>query len=108
MSGYTFTPQAVRDLDEIYNYVASSDMLAAGELLDRLTALFRKLSVMPGLGRNRPEIKQNIRSFPTGKYVIYYRVVEGGIQIMRVIHGARDIEKLFNQDTDQSDENLSG
>jgi toxin ParE1/3/4 len=106
MTSYSFTPEAANDLGEIYTYVANEDMVAARQLLDRLTGLFRKLSTMPGLGRKRPELGQDIRSFPTGRYVIYYRVVEQGIQLMRIIHGARDVEKMFNQDWDRNDENL--
>ncbi len=49
---------------------------------------------------NRPELGEGIRSFPSGNYVIFYRTVEGGIEIMRVLHGARDIEKIFAQDTE--------
>lgn len=71
-----------------------------GRLLNRFTELFRKLAAMPGIGRNRPELGEGIRSFPSGNYVIFYRTVEGGIEIMRVLHGARDIEKIFAQDTE--------
>lgn len=106
MSSYSFTPEAVNDLGGIYSYVAHEDMVAARQLLDRITELFRKLSTMLGLGRKRPELGQDIRSFPTGKYVIYYRVVEEGVQLMRIMHGARDVEKMFKQNSDQNDQNL--
>ncbi|MEH2090419.1 type II toxin-antitoxin system RelE/ParE family toxin [Nostoc sp.] len=100
MSNYTFTPLAVSDLDNIYEYIAADDLAIVGRLLNRFTELFRKLSAMPGIGRNRPELGEGIRSFPSGNYVIFYRSVEGGIQIMRVLHGARDIENIFAQDTE--------
>ncbi len=100
MSHYTFTPLAVSDLDNIYEYIAADDLAILGRLLNRFTELFRKLAAMPGIGRNRPELGEGIRSFPSGNYVIFYRTVEGGIEIMRVLHGARDIEKIFAQDTE--------
>ncbi|BDI20174.1 hypothetical protein ANSO36C_59760 [Nostoc cf. commune SO-36] len=75
-----------------------------GRLLNRFAQLFRKLAAMPGIDRNRPELGEGIRSFPSGNYVIFYRTVEGGIQIMRVLHGARDIEKIFAQDTEFTQE----
>ncbi|MDZ8109051.1 MAG: type II toxin-antitoxin system RelE/ParE family toxin [Nostoc sp. DedQUE12a] len=100
MSHYTFTPLAVSDLDNIYEYIASNDLSILGRLLNRFTELFRKLAAMPGIGRNRPELGEGIKSFPSGNYVIFYRTVEGGIEIMRVLHGARDIEKIFAQDTE--------
>jgi plasmid stabilization system protein ParE len=49
MSAYNFTPEAVNDLGEIYSYVAHEDMVAAGQLLERLTRLFRKLSTVQAL-----------------------------------------------------------
>ncbi|MBD2682137.1 MULTISPECIES: type II toxin-antitoxin system RelE/ParE family toxin [Nostoc] len=100
MSHYTFTPLAVSDLDNIYEYIASNDLPILGRLLNRFTELFRKLAAMPGIGRNRAELGEGIKSFPSGNYVIFYRTVEGGIEIMRVLHGARDIEKIFAQDTE--------
>ncbi|QKQ75781.1 type II toxin-antitoxin system RelE/ParE family toxin [Nostoc sp. TCL240-02] len=82
MSNYTFTPLAVSDLDNIYEYIAANDLAIVGQLLNRFTELFRKLAAMPGIGRNRPELGEGIRSFPSGNYVIFYRSFEGGIQIM--------------------------
>jgi toxin ParE1/3/4 len=61
---------------------------------------------MPGLGRNRPDLAEDLKSFPTGNHVIFYRVVDGGIQILRVLHGARDIKKIFTQNSDPMDEDL--
>ena len=100
MNYYTFTPLAVSDLDNIYEYIAADDLVIVGRLLNRFTELFRKLAAMLGIGRNRPELGEDIRSFPSVNCVIFYRTVEGGIEIMRVLHGARDIEKIFAQDTE--------
>jgi toxin ParE1/3/4 len=52
---------------------------------------------MPAMGRNRQELAPSLRSFPVGKYVIYYRSIEEGIQIIRVLHGARDIDEVFEE-----------
>jgi toxin ParE1/3/4 len=37
----------------------------------------------------------NLRSFPVGSYVIFYRPIEEGIEVIRVLHSARDIEDIF-------------
>ncbi len=47
------------------------------------------------MGRKREELAPLLRSFPVGNYVIFYRPASGGIQIIRVLHGARDVSKLF-------------
>lgn len=40
-------------------------------------------------------IAPGLRSFPVGKYLIFYRLIDGGLEIVRVLHGARDIENLL-------------
>lgn len=47
------------------------------------------------MGRLRPDIAQELRYFTVGKYLILYRAVPDGVQIVRVIHGARDLPNLF-------------
>jgi len=43
------------------------------------------------MGRKVEELAPNLRSFPIGSYLIFYRPVEDGIELIRVLHGARDI-----------------
>jgi hypothetical protein len=47
------------------------------------------------MGRLRPELAPHLRSFPIGNYVIFYRLTQEGIEVARVLHGARDIDALF-------------
>ena len=51
---------------------------------------------MPNMGRRRDDLEPGARSFPAGNYVIYYRRSRRGIGISRVLHGARDVKKLFD------------
>ncbi len=51
---------------------------------------------MPGLGRSREELAPNLSSSLVEKDVIFYRPDAEGVEILRVIHGARDIPKLFD------------
>ena len=64
---------------------------------------FDLLAAMPGMGRQRgfrnPHA-QNVRSFPLKgfpNHLVYYRAVEGGIEVLRVLHGARDIDAIFEE-----------
>lgn len=43
------------------------------------------------MGRLRGELATGLRSFPVGRYVIFYRALSNGIEIVRVLHGARDL-----------------
>jgi len=84
------------DLDDIWVYVAQEGSEgAANRLVDAITERFPALLVMPGSGRKRDEVRRGLRSHPAGNYVIYYREMKTGIEIVRVIHGARDVAKAF-------------
>jgi len=51
---------------------------------------------MPGTGRSRTDLGPTLRSVAVGDYLIIYRPIEGGIEIVRVLHGRRDINALFS------------
>jgi len=50
------------------------------------------------MGRLRDELADGLRSFPVGRYVIFYRPIPKGIEIVRVLHGARDLDAIFRSD----------
>ncbi len=64
-------------------------------MLDDIEVGFQHLAENPLLGRLRPDIAPELRYFAVGKYLILYRIVPNGIQIVRVIHGAWDLSNLF-------------
>lgn len=47
------------------------------------------------MGRAREELAASLRSFPFGRYVIFYVPIEDGIDVVRVLHSARDIDAIF-------------
>jgi len=49
------------------------------------------------LGPARPELGADVRSLPLGKYLIIYRPVKGGIELVRFVHGARNLRRLFRR-----------
>jgi len=95
MKRYRLTPEAENDLDEITGYIANDNPQAALRLLDRIQDRCQQLAEMPETGRIREELAEGLRSGLVGKYVIFYRPDEAGIQVIRVIHGSRDIPSLF-------------
>jgi toxin ParE1/3/4 len=93
-------PQAAADLDDIWYYVAkdSGSVEIASRLIDSITSRFLLLAGHPYLGRARDDdFGAGSRSFPVGEYVIVYCVENGDVLILRVAHGRRDIEALFDQ-----------
>jgi toxin ParE1/3/4 len=91
-------PRASADLIEIWEYIAADNMDAADALIDRIDAKFQAIAAQPSMGRDRSELAPALRSLPIPPYVIFYRPMDGGIEIVRVLHGARDIEAQFGGD----------
>jgi toxin ParE1/3/4 len=88
MANIIRSPLAAKDLFEIWSYVAEKDETAADGLLDDLARVSRTLAENPGAGRTREELFPGLRSFPVGNYLVFYRALEDGIEVVRVIHGA--------------------
>lgn len=83
------------DLKEIWSYIAEYSYDAANHAIEELSEKFRLLAENPSIGKNHSQLMVDIRSFPYKKYVIYYFPIENGVEIYRVIHGARNAENLF-------------
>ncbi len=79
------------DYDEIWNYIALRDIDAADRLIDHFDAALNVLASSPEAGRRVQEFAPHLRSFPVSNYLIFYRPIDDGIQLIRVVHGARDI-----------------
>ena len=95
MSVIQRTAQAEEDLIGIWLYIAQDNPGAADRLLDDIEEGFHALADNSLMGRLRPDIAQELRYCTVGKYLILYRAVPDGVQIVRVIHGARDLPHLF-------------
>ena len=85
-------PRAKADLSEIWEFIAEDSDDQADAFIDLIDQKFQLLAQQGGLGRRREELAEGLRSFPVGRYVIFYLAIPGGVQIVRVLHGARDIE----------------
>ena len=84
------TQRAATDLLDIWRYVGEHDPNAADRLIRALDAKAVLLSENPRLGPARPDIAEGLRYFPVGRYVLLYREIAGGVEIVRCVHGARD------------------
>lgn len=98
MSLLVYTSLAERDLEEIHDYIARDSVANALIFLERLDHRCRRLAEMPRVGRKRPELAVNVRSVSEGRYVIFYRPRDEGITVLRVLHGARDLENMALED----------
>lgn len=95
MAQLRIRPRATADLIEIWSYIADDSEAHADGFIDKIYDTMELLARQPGLGRHRDELAPGIQSFAVGRYIVFYRVVTGAIEIVRVLHGARDIENIF-------------
>jgi toxin ParE1/3/4 len=82
------------DLDNIWYYIAADNPDAADAFLYRLFARCKSYAHQSSLGESRPELGRHVRCFSVEKFVVYYKPVTEGIELIRVLHGARDIQQL--------------
>jgi toxin ParE1/3/4 len=77
--------------------LALDNIEAADNLLDNVDSSCQLLAVEPRAGRLRPELVPELRRFPVGRYVVFYRPQDDGIDVVRVLHSARDIESISEE-----------
>jgi toxin ParE1/3/4 len=68
---------------------------AANRLIKEITRRFAILRDHPNMGRGQDKLLVNLRSFAVKNHIIFYQPFEGGIEILRVLHGSRDIGSIF-------------
>jgi toxin ParE1/3/4 len=94
-------PEAKRDLVEHFVYIGLDNIDAARRYRVAVEDALLKLEAMPGMGRRRESLHPQLRGLRSWvvkgfeNYIIFYREVEGGIEVLRVLHGARDIDRAL-------------
>jgi len=84
------------DLKGIRYYLAEADAEAAADrLLRHMADILAKLKDVPEMGPRRPELGADLRSFPVGKYMLFYTFDNHAVRLVRVLHSARDITTDF-------------
>ncbi len=93
---YVLSEIADEDLEDIFDYTTTEFGLEQAEkYLNEIEDVFQNLLLNPELGKTRNEIKEGLYSFPKDNHIIFYRILENNIRIVRVLHGSRDIPKYF-------------
>lgn len=96
MPEYLLSPEAVEDLQNIWDYVAVENPQAADDLINNLFLVFERLAQWPGQGHTRPDLtSSHVLFWPFGSYLIVYRG-QPVVQIIAILHGARDIPAVLS------------
>ncbi len=88
-------PEADKDLDEIWWHIAQDSQHNADRFLDRILEKCLILASFPQIGTERDELMDGLRSQSIGSYLVFYFPIDDGIDIVRILHGSRDVESLF-------------
>ncbi|MDJ0733367.1 MAG: type II toxin-antitoxin system RelE/ParE family toxin [Nostocaceae cyanobacterium] len=99
-------PQVIRDLIDLATYIASDNMDISDEFLNAAQETFKQLAQTPKIGRvgqfdnpNLADIRQQtIKGFRN--YLVFYRIRDADVEILRVLHGRRDIEAILDEERD--------
>ena len=97
-------PQVIRDLIDLATYIVEDSLDVSDRFLIAAETIFKQLAKTPAMGKltdfphpNLADIRQqSTKGFR--KYLIFYRITESEIDILRVIHGARDIVTILDED----------
>ena len=96
-SRYLLAPQAAAALVEIWQYIKEQ---ASSAMADRVESAIREriafLAGTPGAGHRRKDLtEEDVKFFPVYSYLIVYRAETKPLQIVSILHGRRDLEKIL-------------
>lgn len=96
MRKIVFSPESIEDLENIWLYIAQDSPSRADHFLDKLKTLCRKnLAVFPEIGTGRDYLDEGVFAFPFKNYMVYYRYNHTQTEILRILHGSRDMLVVF-------------
>ena len=92
---FRLRPQAEADIAAIALYIAENNPAAARSWLNDIQLRCQHLGLTPGMDVVRFDIRPNLRMFAIGNYLILYQQIDDGVEIVRVLHGARQWQELL-------------
>jgi len=95
MSELILSPEAEQDLIDIWLYIAEDNPINADNYTDKLYDKGIILAENPMIGTERSELMDGLRCFPIDHYILYYREINIGIEMIRVLRTSRDIDAIF-------------
>jgi len=96
MKRFKLSPQAAEDIRAAWAYIASDNLQAAGRFRLRILKACRRIAQNRRIGHCREDLTTKpVLFWPEGQYLIIYNPAPTPVEIVRVLHGARDVPKLI-------------
>jgi len=96
MNRYKISQLAEQDLEDIWVYLAQNNQIAADKQIATILNRLPMLAQFPDLGQMRDDLGSKLRSFPVKPYIVFYIKLDDGIEVVRILHNSRDIDRLFS------------
>jgi len=90
------SPAAKADLLGIWSQIAEDNSLAADRIVERIVHRYHQLAAHPESGERCDDLQAGLRQTTVENYVIFYHVGSPDVENVRVVHGARDLNSIFN------------
>ena len=97
MNRYVINSLATRDLNEIADYFAENSLEAGERFFQAFNRKCQQLVAFPNSGKSYASIRPDLRGLALEGYVIFYRILDDGIEILRVVSGRRHFPSLFKE-----------
>jgi plasmid stabilization system protein ParE len=96
VKNYVLTASAARDLSRIAAYIAKDNPAAAKKTIGKMMSVIRLLARMPGIGHSREDLaEETLRFFGVDAYLVIYRPAKRPLEIVRILHAARDVNAVL-------------
>ncbi|MEH1765527.1 MAG: type II toxin-antitoxin system RelE/ParE family toxin [Nostoc sp.] len=95
MKQHIISPKASQDLSEIIDYFVRVNIDAGEDFINKFEKKCKYLANFPNMGRSYGNIKPDLRGIPLDNYIIIYRLINSGIEVVRVVSGYQNLESLF-------------
>lgn len=96
MNRYVINILASYDLNEIAEYFSQKNLEAGEKFFQEFNRKCKQLVSFPNSGKSYSEINPDLRGLSLEGYIIFYRVLDDGIEILRVVSGRRDLPSMFD------------
>lgn len=98
MPVYVLSPDALQDLQDIWDFVALDSVNTADKLGDEFFNAFEKSARQPRMGHTRTDLtERDVRFWTAGSYLIVYRERPDALQVLAVLHGSRDVPEVIRE-----------
>ncbi len=96
MSRYVINILASRDLNEIADRFAETNLETGEQFFSDFNRKCKQLVAFPNSGKSYAEIRSDLRGLSLDGYILFYRILEDRIEILRVVSGRRNFPSLFS------------